>query len=147
MVHWVAHGTFVGGAGPRAFILIHGSNLMRNDLRLEYRLSPVDYQISTPAALLDPHQLQEWGVSYLMEHKAWTVEQSQNFQAFHFVLNKIAHHPLLRVQDSLAVLLPEPIIRPDASSMDAKDLVLDLWRGTVCFGSCRLPVAGIRQAI
>ena len=54
-------------AGTRAFILVQGSNHLRPDLILEYRLSPGPLEASGPASLVPPDELEEWAVSYLVE--------------------------------------------------------------------------------
>ena len=56
-------------AGMRVFILVQGSNLIRPDLNLEYRLSPGSVDASGQASLVPPDELEEWAVSYLVEPK------------------------------------------------------------------------------
>ena len=53
----------------RVFILVQGSNLIRPDLDLEYRLSPGSIAASGRASLVPPDELEEWAVSYLVEPK------------------------------------------------------------------------------
>ena len=57
-------------AGTRTLFLVHGSNLIRSDLALRYRISPADSQFCRPAACLSPGLLEEWNVKYLVEEKA-----------------------------------------------------------------------------
>ena len=59
-------------AGALLLILIHGDNLLRNDMQLRYRLSPADaLQASGALEVISPTQLSEWQVSYLVEMKVW----------------------------------------------------------------------------
>ena len=56
-------------AGTHTLFLVHGSNLIRSDLALRYRISPADSQFCRAAVCISPGLLEEWNVKYLVEEK------------------------------------------------------------------------------
>ena len=56
-------------AGTRAFILLQGTNIVRPDQQLQYRLSLGSFEASGAVIFVPRDELQEWGVAYLVEPK------------------------------------------------------------------------------
>ena len=61
--------TICATAGSQRLILVKGSNLLRSDLTLMYRIIPTDFETLTKAVYVQPSRMEEWGINYLIEEK------------------------------------------------------------------------------
>ena len=64
-----SHSASCTSAGTTQLILIQGSNLIRADLTLQYRVSPADAATLRRAVLVHPSLMEEWNVLYLVEER------------------------------------------------------------------------------
>ena len=55
--------------GTHTLILVQGSNLIRSDLALRYRISPALSLTQQPISCISPGLLEEWSVKYLVEER------------------------------------------------------------------------------
>ena len=56
-------------AGMCTLVVVQGSNLIRHDLTLQYRISPADAEYVTRAAYVLPSRFKEWNAFYLIEDR------------------------------------------------------------------------------
>ena len=70
-------------------ILVQGSNLIRHDLSLRYRISPADLQTLKPALCVSPVLLEEWSVKYLIEEKVRQIFAEPLVPAFLRFMNHV----------------------------------------------------------
>ena len=123
-------------------ILVHGSNLIRDDLALHYRISPADLQTLKPALCISPKLLENWRVNYLIEEKVRWTPYIPRLHSGCMLWRFKCLKRCVALQDSLAVQVPDEVLAPDAI---AERFTLEFWRGTRHVGECCLPLWKIRE--